>query len=64
MQRRFGKKQSVCPSGNDDWDPGGRRGGEEDDDGGDRRRLLDVMNIADRRTRLNALPHYLALAAA
>jgi len=46
----------------DEWDPGGRRRDEEDDD--DRRRLLDVMNVADRAARLDALRRYLAAAAA
>ena len=46
----------------DEWDPGGGRSARDDDD--ERRMLADIMSVADRALRLDALRRYLAAAAA
>ena len=56
---------SDAAAADDDWDPGGRRnaGTEPEavhDDDDERRMLLDIMNVADRALRLDALRRYLA----
>ena len=49
----------------DEWDPGGRPTEPEAarDDEDERHMLLDIMNVADRALRLDALRRYLAAAA-
>ena len=45
----------------DEWDPGGARSTRHDDDD-ERRMLADIMSVADRALRLDALRRYLAAA--
>ena len=65
-----GGDESDLPSATDGWDPGGRRSAGTDaepeavhDDDDERRMLLDIMSVADRAARLDALRRYLAAAA-
>jgi len=60
-----GDDEDHLLSAADEWDPGGRstepRAVHDDDD--ERRMLLDIMSVADRAARLDALRRYLAAAA-